>query len=172
MQAIRYTSFITTSLLLVGSFCIFRNSPWQEEAQATGAAKKQNPRNQEKQDTTLSAPISRKGILGLADPDTFKKVAVRPEVRNQIAEIAQRLERETMTHLTESIQQWRRNGGYKDGQMPTFMQATDRATVTIYQKKDMAEREAFALLTPKEQENWKQNNPSALSKLTSLQMIE
>jgi hypothetical protein len=172
MQATRYTSFITTSLLLVGSFCIFRNSPWQAEAKATSTGKRQSPQNQAKQEASLPAPVSRRGILGLADPNTFKRVVVRPEVRSQIARIAQRLERETLESLRQAISHWKQSGGYRDGQMPTFMQATNQSTVAIYQKKDYAEREAFDLLTPKEQESWKNNSPSALSKLASLQVIE
>lgn len=174
MQGIRYTSFITTSLLLLGAICVHRASPWQATRQTTGAGKRQvtTDAGYYGGDVKQGRYASYNGILALGNPKSYTSVSVRPEIRRAITEIALHLETETFQKMQSALHTWKQHGGYTDGKSPNFLYSAGSPANELMILKSQAEKSAYALLNAEEQESWNSHSHSGLSKLTSVQIMD
>lgn len=172
MQGTRFNSFFTTALLLSGAICAFRYSPWQEaQKRGGGAAKRQTVAESGyyTDDIKQGRYASRNGILALADAKAIPSVEVRPEIRHRIADIAQKLERETVQKMQGALRVWSKQGGYTNGKSPDFLFSAGSPANEVMILKARAERDAYDLLSGEELAQWDRHSPAHLSKLSALQ---
>lgn len=171
MRKTLYTPFLTSTLFLVGTFVVFRVSPWQPKTIAHAQTRAHEEGYYEYDAETAKrfeeanqrARI-KQGILSLADPDTASRLQMRPEVQRKAEEVVNSLQKRTEARLDEVFAEWRQEKGDRRVGAPHFMAPSSRIAHELDDWKVRAEQEVFDILTPKEQQQWANHAQSSPSK--------